>query len=81
MTDAGDDARDARWFGIKYWLEGRRVRFTLTSDEILMNFSASYETIDSGFGASQAITGVSGDGLAFDHAKLVAMALLKSEKH
>ena len=81
VTDAGDDARDAKWFGIKYWLEGRHVRFTLTSDEILMNFSASYETIDSGFGETYAITEVSGEGLAFDHAKLTALALLKLAKY
>lgn len=80
-TRAGDDARDAEWFRIAYELGDSVVKFTLKSGKISMSFSASYEMIDSGFGASQAITGVSGDGLAFDHAKLVAMALLKSEKH
>ena len=79
-TRAGDDARDAEWFGIASEPGDNSVKFTLTSGDISMGFSASYETIDSGFGASQVITGISGDGLAFDHAKLVALALLKSEK-
>ena len=79
-TRAGDDARDAEWFGITSELGDNSVKFTLTSGDISMDFSASYETIDSGFGASRVITGISGDGLAFDHAKLVALALLKPEK-
>ena len=79
-TRAGDDARDAEWFRIAYEPGDNSVKFTLTSGDISMGFSALYETIDSGFGESRVITGISGDGLAFDHAKLVTLALLKSEK-
>lgn len=80
VTDAGDDARDARWFGIKYWLEGRRVRFTLTSDEILMNFSAPYVRLTA-VSARHTRNGSQREGLAFDHAKLTALALLKLAKY
>ena len=80
VTRAGDDARDARWFGIEYETGDTSVRFTLTNGDIRMSFTASYEIVDSGFGVSYVITGVDGDGLAFDHAKLIAEAFLRAEK-
>jgi hypothetical protein len=71
---AGDDAARAVWFDVTARSEGAREELTLShGDEVLrVSFGTSRLPIS---GLPRA-TDVEGDGLAFDHANIVADAWL-----
>ncbi len=69
---AGTDALNAAWFALDYTVVGDRLRFTLTGDEAQL--SAELVNVKTPFGQTS-FEEVSNDGLAFDHAKIIAMAL------
>ena len=71
---AGDDAAAAAWFDIDSTEEDGRTQLTLTSGDTTLTSSFSVEA-----GAVTGIPrsiGVQGEGLAFDHAQIIADAWL-----
>ena len=74
----GDDAREARWFEIDYSRGDNTLDFELRSGDIRIAYSASYGR--TGYGQSVlegCAHGARSEELAFDHAEIVAAALLR----
>ncbi|MCL2796728.1 MAG: NUDIX hydrolase [Firmicutes bacterium] len=75
----GDDARDARWFTLEVSGNSDMCALTLTSGDIIVKATVDLKRDKSGnidIGASRM---VDKNGIAFDHAKILAYAI-KSEK-
>ena len=68
----GTDAINAAWFALDYTYEENRLRISLTGDGDQL--SAELTRVKTPFGQTS-FEEVSNDGLAFDHAKIIAMAL------
>lgn len=74
---AADDARDARWFRVSADISGDEISFSLDSDGIAISAVCAYERNVTPFGIGYALDERENGGLAFDHAKLIALAMLK----
>ena len=74
---AGDDAREAGWFSVSMKKENGLISYTLKKDDIAINASVAFTLTESPFGSSYSLREIENDGLAFDHSKLIALALLK----
>lgn len=76
-ANAGDDARDARWFKLSADDDGDILRLRLICDELVLTSECRYELVTTPFGSEWRICELSNDGLAFDHAKLISLAYLR----
>ena len=76
-ANAGDDARDARWFKLSADDDGDILKLRLVCDELVLTCECRYELITTPFGSEWRISELSNDGLAFDHAKLISLAYLR----
>ena len=77
VAKAGDDARDARWFRLSVDdIDGRLV-LRLECDDIVLSAECRYELIRTPFGSEYRLEQLTSSNLAFDHAKLIALAYLK----
>lgn len=74
---AGDDARDAGWFSVSLKKERGLISYTLKKDDIALSASVAFELSETPFGISYSLREIKNDGLAFDHAKLIALSFLK----
>ncbi len=74
---ASDDARDAAWFAVSYEKTDGRISFSLTSEKAKLGAVCGYTVKRTPFGEQLSVTLIENDGLAFDHAKLIAAALLR----
>lgn len=77
VANAGDDARDARWFKLSADDDGDILKLRLVCDELVLTCECRYELITTPFGSEWRISELSNDGLAFDHAKLISLAYLR----
>ncbi len=77
VANAGDDARDARWFKLSADDDGDILRLRLICDELVLTSECRYELVTTPFGSEWRICELSNDGLAFDHAKLISLAYLR----
>ena len=80
VAKAGDDARDARWFELSVDDDGSKMKLRLSCGDILLSAECGYELIVTPFGSEWHIVELSNSGIAFDHAKLIALAYLKYQK-
>lgn len=71
---AGDDAADARWFGVEVVPDGEAFAMTLKNGEDVL--SARFATVSQPFSTARAHV-LDADGLAFDHAQIIADAYLR----
>lgn len=76
-ANAGDDARDARWFKLSADDDGDILKLRLVCDELVLTCECRYELVTTPFGSEWRICELSNDGLAFDHAKLISLAYLR----
>lgn len=76
-ANAGDDARDARWFKLSADDDGDILRLRLVCDELVLTTECRYELVTTPFGSEWRVCELSNDGLAFDHAKLISLAYLR----
>ena len=76
-ANAGDDARDARWFKLSADDDGDILKLRLVCDELVLTCECRYELVTTPFGSEWRISELSNDGLAFDHAKLISLAYLR----
>ena len=76
-ANAGDDARDARWFKLSADDDGDILKLRLVCDELVLTCECRYELITTPFGSEWRVCELSNDGLAFDHAKLISLAYLR----
>ncbi len=72
VVTSGTDAINAAWFTLDYECRGDRLCIRLTSDEYQL--SAELASVKTPFGYTL-FEEISNDGLAFDHAKIIATAL------
>ena len=68
----GDDAIDAKWFDIKFDFEEGEYRLTLSSGDIVLRAALRRARSQTG---QEVFEVKNNDGLAFDHAKIIAQAL------
>lgn len=76
-ANAGDDARDARWFKLSADDDGDILKLRLVCDELVLTCECRYELVTTPFGSEWRVCELSNDGLAFDHAKLISLAYLR----
>ena len=77
VAKAGDDARDARWFRLTVDDIDSRLVLRLECDDIVLSAECRYELIRTPFGSEYRLEQLTSSNLAFDHAKLIALAYLK----
>ena len=77
VANAGDDARDARWFKLSADDDGDILKLRLVCDELVLTCECRYELVTTPFGSEWRVCELSNDGLAFDHAKLISLAYLR----
>ncbi|MCI8387372.1 MAG: NUDIX hydrolase [Clostridiales bacterium] len=70
---AADDARDAHWFNVDYKISTNSIMIKLDT----ITIECAYTRRTSDFGADYIITERENGGIAFDHAKLIALSVLK----
>jgi 8-oxo-dGTP diphosphatase len=73
----GDDARDARFFGVSFQSDGCRAALSLRDGDALLTAEAQVESHATPFGPLHSCTVTSQSGLAFDHAAILLTALLR----
>lgn len=75
---AADDAREAVWFKVSSRLSADEIAVDLNSESgISINAVCAYEKYETPFGISYRLSEKTNGGLAFDHAKLISLAVLK----
>ncbi|MBQ8509683.1 MAG: NUDIX hydrolase [Clostridia bacterium] len=78
---AADDARDARWFAIDGKREGEILRITLVSGDVILRAEVEAAAHISSFGCDWTLTTRASEGIAFDHAEMIALTLLRDVKY
>ncbi len=76
---ASDDAREAKWFAVDWHHTAGTLELLLTADEIRLTARVKIAAYPTPFGADIRPTSHVSEGLAFDHAKLIASCLMRLE--
>ena len=72
---AGDDAADAKWFDLAWKKEGRKLSLTLEWEGLNLNATLQKQEIMTSLGCDIRYHILTNNGIAFDHAKIIATAL------
>ncbi len=76
-VQADDDAADSGWFTVDSVLHDGVLRLTLTGAEEVLTAAVQVEERMGVLGVEERVGSFSADGIAFDHSKMIASALLK----
>lgn len=74
---ADDDAADAGWFRVEYRMAGKRMKLTLTRGEEVLTAGVEIGLRHTALGTEYHVGAFETDGIAFDHSKMIAQAILK----
>ncbi len=72
---AGDDAADAKWFDLDWKKENSRLSLTLTNDGIILSAVLKKHEVMTSLGRDIRFDLLENNGVAFDHAKIIATAI------
>lgn len=76
-VQADDDAADSRWFTVDYHFCGNCFEMTLTGKEDTLTAQVAVKEQYGIFGKEYLVGDYQADGIAFDHCKMIALAMLK----
>lgn len=76
-VQADDDAADSGWFAVDYRLKDGNMRLTLTGQEDVLAATVQIEERMGALGEEDHVGSFATDGIAFDHSKMIAAAILK----
>lgn len=76
-VQGGDDADDADWFVLDYAIDDNIMSIELTLGEEVLTASVRFDCREGAFGREYRVGPFTTDGIAFDHAKMIALAVLK----
>lgn len=72
---AGDDAADAKWFDLDWKKENSRLSLTLTHDGVVLSAVLKKQEVMTSLGRDIRFDLLENNGVAFDHAKIIATAI------
>lgn len=72
---AGDDAADAKWFDLDWKKENGRLFLTLTHDGVVLSAVLKKQEVMTSLGRDIRFDLLENNGVAFDHAKIIATAI------
>lgn len=75
MVQADDDASDSEWFTVSTEQHDGQMDLKLTSPKAILSARLEIQEIQTRMGIHREINMISSDGIAFDHAKIIATAL------
>ena len=76
-VQGGDDADDADWFVLNYRIEENVMSIELRLNDEVLTARVPFECRQGALGREYRIIGFECDGIAFDHSKMIALAILK----
>lgn len=76
-VQADDDAADTGWFAVDYRLESGVLHLTLTGSEETLTAVVQIREQAGALGPDDRVESFRADGIAFDHSKMIASAVLK----
>lgn len=76
-VQADDDAADSGWFAVEARLEEGELHLTLTGQEETLTAAVQVEERMGALGCEVHVGSFHTDGIAFDHSKMIAMAIMK----
>lgn len=72
---AGDDAADAKWFNLEWKKENNKFSLTLSHDGVVLSALLKKQEIMTSLGCDIRFDLLKNIGIAFDHAKIIAIAI------
>lgn len=76
-VQGGDDADDADWFALRYRMNENIMLIELVNGDERLAASVTFECRDGALGREYRVGKFEADGIAFDHSKMIALAILK----
>lgn len=76
-VQADDDAADSGWFAVDFQRKDGTIQLTLTGQEDVLTATVQIEERMGALGAEDHVGSFTTDGIAFDHSKMIAAAVLK----
>lgn len=76
-VQADDDAADTGWFRVEYRLADNEMELKLTRGEEVLTARVEVEPRETALGREYHVGAFVTDGIAFDHSKMIAQAILK----
>ena len=73
---ADDDAADVGWFRVDYTRTEDKMRLTLTREDEVLTGEVALKPCETARGREYKLGGFTADGIAFDHSKMIAKAIL-----